>query len=151
MFPYHSCNIYETWRCKEIGGLKSSYWGKMDKIHYRGVDWAIPEKIWLMIYFLKKPTKTFRFVTLPLKILEKTFFHPWKFCKIEWYTLELPRSKTKTNWPLEFPQALSSITLESPCPQPSLFCPPVLIFSGIAHFYDGGIKNSPGNGSWPIN
>ena len=23
-----------------------------------------------------------RFVTLPLEILEKTSFHPWKFCKI---------------------------------------------------------------------
>ena len=26
---YHSCFIYGTWRSKEVGGLKSSYGGKL--------------------------------------------------------------------------------------------------------------------------
>ena len=32
--------------------------------------------------FLKKTPGIFRFVILPLDILEKTSFHPWKFCKV---------------------------------------------------------------------
>ena len=42
-------------------------------------------------------TGIFKYVLLPLEILEKTSFHPWKFCKIVWHPLEIPRSKTKTH------------------------------------------------------
>ena len=40
-------------------------------------------------YFSENPPGNFRFVTLPLEILEKTSFHPWKFTKIVWY-VQLP-------------------------------------------------------------
>ena len=83
--------------------------------------------------FLKPPHGIFRFVTLPLKILEKTSFYPWKFCRIVWYLLEIPTSKIKTRGnstpyeffasipenstsflidPLEFPHTFSSVPLE---------------------------------------
>ena len=81
--------------------------------------------------FLKITPGSFRFVTLPLDILEKTSFHSWKICKIVCHTLEFPRSKTKThcnftwvflehrwkfyfffNWFLKFSHAHSSIPLE---------------------------------------
>ena len=29
MLPCHSCYIYGTWRSKEVGGLNSSYGGKL--------------------------------------------------------------------------------------------------------------------------
>ena len=60
--------------------------------HKSYVYWAIPEKIQtggLRIYFSDAPLTPlhplsipgiFRFVTLPLKFLEKTSFYPWKFC-----------------------------------------------------------------------
>ena len=35
------------------------------------------------------------FVTLHLENPEKTNFHPWKFFKNVWHSLEIPRSKTK--------------------------------------------------------
>ena len=38
----------------------------------------------------------FHFFTLPLEISEKTKLHPWKFHKIVWHPLEIPRPKTKT-------------------------------------------------------
>ena len=46
MLPFHSCNIYGTQRSKEVGGLKSSYIGKLKGrsykvkggIFYGGVD-----------------------------------------------------------------------------------------------------------------
>ena len=44
----------------------------------------------------------FRYVTLPLEIPEKISFYPWKFCKIVWHPLEIPRSKTKT-YAMEIP------------------------------------------------
>ena len=58
-----------------------------------------------------KPPRIFRFIILPLEILEKTNFHPWKFYKIVWCPIKFPRSKPKIHgnskscsWtPLEFP------------------------------------------------
>ena len=32
MWPFHSCYVCETWRSKEVGGLKLSYGGK-EKSH----------------------------------------------------------------------------------------------------------------------
>ena len=29
MLPYNTCYIYGTWRSKEVGGLNSSYGGKL--------------------------------------------------------------------------------------------------------------------------
>ena len=49
-------------------------------------------------FFLKKKPGFFRFVTLPLEILDKkNFLYPWKFCKIVLHPLGIPRSKTKTH------------------------------------------------------
>ena len=63
----------------------------------------------------------FRFVTLNLEILKKVKLYLWKFWKILWNPLEIPRSKNKTHgnstwfifefhffflWPLEFPNSL---------------------------------------------
>ena len=47
--------------------------------------------------FLKNPPGIFRFVALPLEIPERTSFHHWRFCKIVWHSLKIPRSKTKTH------------------------------------------------------
>ena len=84
--------------------------------------------------FLNKNPGVFRFGTLPLDILDKTKLYPWKFRKIVLHPFENPRSKTKVhgnstffldhtwrfhfffNWPLEFPQDISSVPLEVPCP-----------------------------------
>ena len=104
----------------------------------------------MRIYFFEKTSGTFRFVWLyrfvdfiPLEILEKTSFYPWKFCRFVWHLLEIPRLKTKTHgnftshdwkfitsslhhlWkstsflvdPLEFPHALSAISLDILRPQ----------------------------------
>ena len=64
------------------------------------VHWNIPEKLqtgWVVdILFWNPPSRIFRFVTLPLEILEKASFHPWKFRKIVCHPLEIPRSITKT-------------------------------------------------------
>ena len=35
MWPFHSCYVCETWRSKEVGGLKLSYGGK-EKSHIQG-------------------------------------------------------------------------------------------------------------------
>ena len=51
----------------------------------------------LRIYFAEIPPGNFKFVTLLLEIPEKKSFHPWKFSKILWHTLEIPRSKNKTH------------------------------------------------------
>ena len=51
----------------------------------------------LRIYFSENPLGNFRFVTLPLEIPEKTSYHAWKFSKIVWHPLEVPRSKSKTH------------------------------------------------------
>ena len=45
--------------------------------------------------FLKELPRIFIFVILPLEILEKTSFYPWKFCKIVWHALEILKLKTK--------------------------------------------------------
>ena len=47
--------------------------------------------------FLHKTSGIFTFVSLLLKIPDKTGFHSWKFCKIVWHQLEIPRLKTKTH------------------------------------------------------
>ena len=82
--------------------------------------------------FLKPPplSGNFRFVTLPLEILEKTSFHSWKSCKIACHNFEIGNFKVKNqdprkfhvsfslkppeifNWILGFSRALSSIPLE---------------------------------------
>ena len=51
----------------------------------------------LRIYFLNKTSGIFTFVSLLLTIPDKTGFHSWKFCKIVWHQLEIPRLKTKTH------------------------------------------------------
>ena len=70
--------------------------------------WTIPEKLqtgggrergWVGILFWNVPSGDFRFVTLPLEILEKTsFFTPGNSVKLcaAILKLEIPRSKTKT-------------------------------------------------------
>ena len=35
MVPCHSCYIYGTWRVKEVGGLNSSYGGKLNGGSYK--------------------------------------------------------------------------------------------------------------------
>ena len=47
--------------------------------------------------FWKKNPGIFRFATLPSEILEKAKLHPWKFSKIVWHPLDIPRPKTKTH------------------------------------------------------
>ena len=95
----------------------------------------------------KKSPEIFRFVTLHLEIPDKTRIDSWKFCKIVWHPLEIPRLKTKIHgnyiwfflehpwkshfffkWLLEFPHALSLTPLEIPCPQPNC-----LLFSTLAY------------------
>ena len=46
---------------------------------------------------LKSHPGILRFVVLPLEILGKTSFHPWKFCKIVWHPLKIPRTKAKSH------------------------------------------------------
>ena len=85
-------------------------------------NWIIPEKI------QTRGNWNFKCVLLHLEILEKTSFHPWKFCKIVWHPVEVARSKTKTHgnstwvflehlWNIHY-HTLSPMTLEVPCPQP---------------------------------
>ena len=72
------------------------------KLYYKEKFYHI--KIHILCYeiglFQKKiqtgVTGIFKCVLLPLEILEKTSFHPWKFWKIMWHPLKIPRSKTKT-------------------------------------------------------
>ena len=54
----------------------------------------------------------------PAEVPRVFYEHPWNFHFF-------------VNWPLEFPLALSLISLENLCPQPSLS--PVWIFFGITH------------------
>ena len=86
--------------------------------------------------FFEKTCGIFRFVNLPMEIPDKTMLHP---CKTLLYVLKIPRPKPKTHgkstwpfflitleflllsfdWPMEFPHAISPITLKiPPCPQP---------------------------------
>ena len=81
-------------------------------------------------YFWKKNPEIFRFVTLPLKIPEKTSLNCAKLCDNPWkfhcqklrplkfpYEFFLNTSESSTsffNWPLQFPHALSLISLEIP-------------------------------------
>ena len=90
------------------------------------------------------PPGMFRFVTLPLEIPEKISSHPCKFCKIWWHPLEIQDQKPRPmeiphdefarvflehpwkfhyffNWPLEFPHVLSSLPLETPCLQSTVW------------------------------
>ena len=115
--------------------------------------WVIPEKNQTggveNILFWKPSSENFRFVISPLEIPEKTSFHPWKFTKIVWHPLEIPRSKTKThrNSTWVFPWTpLEILLLFSLTPGISIFSffstpgnymsstPPVCFFSGIVHF-----------------
>ena len=50
----------------------------------------------LRAYFFKQKPKSFRFVTLPLDILDKIKFYPYKFRKIALYLLEIIRLKMTT-------------------------------------------------------
>ena len=69
------------------------------------------------INFLEKPPPEFLDLSLyPLEILHKTSFYCWKFCKIVWHLLKIPRSLI-FNRTLEFPHAIPLIPLEIPCPQ----------------------------------
>ena len=108
--------MLKYWMCYSI---KKSKWGGVEDILF-----------WI-----------FRFVTLNLEILKKVKLYLWKFWKILWNLLEIPRSKNKTHgnstwfifefhffflWPLEFPNGLflippeiphvSSIPVEVSCP-----------------------------------
>ena len=94
----------------------------------------IPEKTKLgdlRIYFSEKTPEIFRFVTLPLEILDKTRLYRWKFHRIVLHPFETPRPKTKTHgnstwffldhlWTFHFFSFFF----------PTHFC----IFSGIAHY-----------------
>ena len=51
----------------------------------------------LETYFFEKNLGISRFLTVPLKLANKSELHPWKFCKIVLHPLEILRSKTKTN------------------------------------------------------
>ena len=97
---------------------------------------------------LKKPSRIFRFFTLPLgnkifplrilkncvtplwgnSMVKNTKIHGFStrvFCEHFW------KFHFFFNWPLEFQHILFSIPLEIPCPQFPLS--PVWLFSGIAH------------------
>ena len=63
------------------------------------VPWAIPEKkqtgrVEDILFWT--PPGNFKVVTLHLEISEKKSFHFWKFSKILWHPLQIPRSKAKT-------------------------------------------------------
>ena len=62
-------------------------------------------------YFSENPPGNFRFVTLPLEILEKTSFHPWKFTKIVWCSYPLGNSKVKNQGSQKFHMSFSLSTL----------------------------------------
>ena len=49
------------------------------------------------ILFFKKKLWMFWIRHFPLEIPEKRKLHPWKFCKIVWHPLEIPRPKAKTH------------------------------------------------------
>ena len=95
-----------------------------------------------ILFWLPSP-EILRFVTAHLQIPRQKSFHPLKFSKIGWHSLEIPRSKSRVflehhwkfhfffNWPLEFPVFVFSIILEILCPQ---LLPLVWIFSGIAQW-----------------
>ena len=117
-FPQYNFSIYP----QEISGFQPSplfFWnssnchasiiviwlfGWNSPVRY----WTIPEKLqtgggrergWVGILFWNVPSGDFRFVTLPLEILEKTsFFTPGNSVKLcaAILKLEIPRSKTKT-------------------------------------------------------
>ena len=70
---------------------------------YPYLQWAIPEKIqpsrgveWGYT-FLEKNPEIFRYVILPLEILQKASFHLSKFCKIVWQLFEIPSSMSFLN------------------------------------------------------
>ena len=70
---------------------------------------ALPYPVWIGLFqrnpkrggwghtFLKKSPGMFKFVILPLEVLENTSFHPWNSWKALWHRLEIPRPKTKTH------------------------------------------------------
>ena len=84
---------------------------KLDKFAFRQTFFCL--MIWACLvsgtlgYSRKKQTQVvedilfwtspgnFKVVTLPLEISKKKSFHPWKFSKILWHTMEIPRSETK--------------------------------------------------------
>ena len=98
---------------------------------------------WRYTFLTPLHPEILKFVTAPLQIPGKKSFHPLKFSKIGWHSLEIPRSKSRVflehhwkfhfffNWPLEFPVFVFSIILEILCPQ---LLPLVWIFSGIAQW-----------------
>ena len=54
---------------------------------------------WRYTYFLGKPPKISRYVTLPLEIRDKTRFHYWNFCKVMLaIPLENSRTKNQGHW-----------------------------------------------------
>ena len=55
-----------------------------------------------MLYFSENPL-----------FLEKTSFHPRKFCKNVWYPLEVPRSKAKTQFHMSSPWKSTSFLIDS--------------------------------------
>ena len=95
-------------------------------------------------YVLKKSLGNSGFLTLPLKISDKTKLHHWKFFKIVLDCLEILRPKTETsgnsawfflnhtwkfhffNEPLYILHTISPISLEIPHPQSSF---PLFVFS----------------------
>ena len=96
----------------------------------------------LRTYFLekkqqKKNSEIFRFITLPLEVLDKRKPCPCKFCEIVLHPLEILRPKMKTHygnstwyfldqswkfhffysWPLEFPHHIFLVSIKNPCPK----------------------------------
>ena len=65
--------------------------------------------------FFRKIPRLFKFVTLPLEILEETKLCPWKFCKLLLHPLEIP-VPSKNQYPWKF-----HINFLSPLEIPLLF------------------------------
>ena len=92
--PYHTDLL--------VSCLKFSLWLVCEYPNYyyniTNDYWAIPEKIQEVefedILFWKKNPEYFRFITLPLKILDKSKRIPWN-C-VTSFALEIPRPKIKT-------------------------------------------------------
>ena len=49
MLPSHNCYIYGTWRSKEVGGLNSSYGGKLKEGSHKVKRRGLPTYLYLPI------------------------------------------------------------------------------------------------------
>ena len=110
------------------------------------------------ILFWKKKQGIFRFVTLPLKTVEKASFHPWKFCKIVQHLFEKRRLfHLNFSWTLlQIPLLFWLIPEISTCSffnTPRNFMssvPPVWTFPEIAHCLCNNNNNVLPSLGWSI-